>query len=133
MLYEPIKYRIFAEDKNPNFYGWVIVDWKSTKDFKIIDYGVEDLTLLNKKEDELKQKLGRAATGRYHYTEMKDYIMKRLGASLSKKAKHYRCDVAASDDVSMPSSNKKKGKYFNRLVNNKWRRNGYDETIQKNN
>lgn len=133
LLYEPIKNRIFGEDKNPNFYGWIIVDWLSPNEFKIIDYGVEDLTLLNKKEDELKEMLGKASTGRYHYTEMKEHIMKLLAVSFSKLAKHYRCECTASDEIAMESSNKKKGKWFNRLVNNKWNRNVYDETIQKNN
>ena len=66
-------------------------------------------------------------------TEMKEHIIKLLAVSFSKLAKHYRCECAASDEITMESSNKKKGKKFNRLVNNKWNRNVYDETIQKNN
>ena len=131
-LYKRIENRIFAEDMNPNNIGWVIVDWLSSNKFDIIDYGVEDISLLNKKEDELKVKLGKASTGQYHYTELKTYLMRDIAVKLSKKIAHYRCDTAGIDGVSIASSDKKKGRHYNRLVNNKWQRNEYDYTLQKN-
>lgn len=52
--YKPIKNRVLAVDLNPNYVGWVIVDWKSHNEFKVIDYGVESFKELNDREDELK-------------------------------------------------------------------------------
>ena len=49
-------FRIYSIDTNPNYNGWVVVDWFSDNEFRIVDYGVESFEELNKAEDELKKK-----------------------------------------------------------------------------
>ena len=124
--------RVFACDTNPNYYGWVVADWKQDGNFKVISYGVESFKELNGRENELKNKLGKASTGRYHYTEKKEYEIKSFSNDLIKIAKHFKCGVISIDDVSMHSSDKKKGRCFNKTVNNDWLRIKFAQTYQKN-
>ena len=131
-IYKLISNRVFAIDLNPNYMGWVVVDWYSSKDFRIISYGVVSYKEFNTKEDELKAKFGKASTGRFHYTEKKEYEVQNTAVDLIDIAKHFRCGIVASDGISIKSSNKGKGKNYNRLVNNKWLRNSFQETYKKN-
>lgn len=125
-------FRIYSIDTNPNYNGWVVVDWFSYNEFRIVDYGVESFEELNKAEDELKKKLGKASTGRYHYTEKKEYETNYSASKHIKRAAHYMCGAIVMDAVTIVSSDKKKGKYYNRLVNNQWLRTEFQNTYQRN-
>lgn len=127
-----ITYRVFAVDTNPNYYGWVVIDWFSDGKFKVISYGVESFKELNDSEKTLKDKLGRASTRRFHYTEKREYETKSYANDLIKIARHFKCGIISIDDVSMKSSNKKKGRRFNKSVNNDWLRKKFSDTYQKN-
>ena len=117
---------------NPNYIGWTVVQWKSNNDFKIIDYGVESFKELNDIEDIHKEKYGRASTGRFHYTEKKEYETESFAAHLIDVARYYSVKYVAIDDVGINASDKNKGRFYNRLVNNKWLRKAFQETYQKN-
>lgn len=45
--------------------------------------------------------------------------------------KHYKCEVFAIEELSIPSANNKKGKRYNRLVNNMWNRNLLIDQLRK--
>lgn len=124
--------RVFAVDLNPNYIGWVVIEWNSFNNYRIIDYGVESFKELNDSEDVLKEKLGKASTGRFHYTEKKEYETEFIAKKLINRAKHYLCSVVGLDGVNISSSNKNKGRFFNRLVNNKWLRTEFQNTYMKN-
>ena len=51
--YKTKKDRIIAIDMNPNYLGYSVVDWKDENNYKIIDKGVFDISLINQKENSL--------------------------------------------------------------------------------
>lgn len=132
IIYKPVENRFLAVDLNPNYIGWTIVQWKSNNTFRIIDYGVESFKELNDIEDAHKKKYGRASTGRFHYTEKKEYETESFAAHLIDVAKYYSVKYVAIDDVGIKASDKNRGRFYNRLVNNKWLRKAFQETYQKN-
>lgn len=99
--YLPIKKRILSIDLNPNYIAYVIKDEKNIYFKEII--GLQEL---NKCKNTNKKK-------------HEDYeICKRI----VEKAKHYRCSHLVYEKLSIGSSDKGKGKLFNKICNS-WRRN----------
>ena len=50
-----------------------------------------------------------ASTGRYHYTEKKEYETNYSASKHIKRAAHYMCGAIVMDAVTIVSSDKKKG------------------------
>ena len=45
-----------------------------------------------------------------------------IGYKLTKLANHFRCEIFSLEDLNIKSSDKSKGRNFNRLLNNQWNR-----------
>ena len=110
-LYDPIPGRILSIDSNPNYLGLVIVDEQG-----IIHKEIIDLFDLNHKKIATNKK-------RHEKYQAIRHVM-RLAA-------HYRCACVAVEQLHMPGANYRKGKTFNRLVNNTWHKNLMHNSIKK--
>jgi IS605 OrfB family transposase len=109
-VYKPIRKRICAIDLNPNYIAVVVRNGK-----KIIHKEILGLYKLNKCKSTNKKR-------------HEDYeIAKRL----IETAKHYQCEYFAYESLNIKSSDKGKGKQFNKFCNNDWRRKRITEGITK--
>ena len=124
--------RIFAIDLNPNYIGWSVVDWKSEKDHKTIKSGVVSLKDLNDYDNSLKGKgFSSESQERKYISNKRNTECIEVAHVLCKLANHYRCKVFGLEDLNIKSSDKNRGKKFNRLCNNQWCRNRLVSTIEK--
>ena len=119
-----IENRIMSIDMNPNYIGWSIVDWKSSSEFNIIKSGVYSIKTINDKDFNLKGKsISSDDPKRIYLSNKRQYEILEISKNLINKALYYRCQIFSIEDLSIKSSNKEKGKHFNKLVNNCWCRN----------
>lgn len=103
------KKRILAIDSNPNYVSYVITDHDKVLKKEIIGLKELNEASTNKKKHE-------------------DYeIVKRI----VEIAKHYKVKHIIHEKLSIESSDKGKGKKFNKLCNNNWRRNRFFENLNK--
>lgn len=100
-----IENRILALDLNPNYIGWSIVDWKSSNEFNVVSKGIFNLTYLNKKT-----------------SNKKKFENLEISKNLISKAIHYQCSIVSMENLTIESSDKGKGRLFNKLCNNDWLR-----------
>ena len=128
--YKKLKDRVFAIDLNPNYIGWTIIDWKSETEYKIIDSGLISIKDLNDYENSL-HATSDSPVKRYVINKRK-YETIQIGYELTKIANHYRCEIFGIEDLNIKSSDKEKGRNFNRLVNNQWNRNLLIRILEKN-
>ena len=127
-----LKDRIFAIDLNPNYIGWSVVDWKDEKTYKVVKSGVFSLKSLNDYDNSLKNLgLSNNSKERKYITNKRDYEVIQIAYELCKLANHYRCEVFGLEDLSIKSSDKGKGRDYNRLCNNQWNRNKLVNLIEK--
>lgn len=98
--------RVMGIDLNPNYIGFSILEFNEDNSFEVIKKGVFDVTLLNK--DFKKNK--------------KRHELRELNHKLIKICKHYKVSKICVEELNISSSNKGKGKTFNRLCNNQWNR-----------
>lgn len=106
---DKIEKRILSLDLNPNCVGIVVTENKKVIHKEIVDH----LMVNNEKNDKRV----------YEKIQSSIYIVKL--------AKHYKCSHIAIEKLNIRSSNKGKGKYFNKLCNNIWDRNKQVHTIKK--
>jgi predicted transposase len=98
--YRPIRRRVMAIDLNPNYIGIAVRHGKSIIHREIIGLKELNKQTTNKKIHE-------------------DYeIAKRLVGI----AEHHRCEYFAHEKLDIESKDHNKGRRFNKLVNNDWRR-----------
>ena len=108
--YKPIRKRICAIDLNPNYIALVVRHGKTILHKEIIGlYNLNQCKNTNKKKHEDHE------------------IVKRLVET----AKHYQCEYFAYETLNIESSDKGKGKNFNRMCNNDWRRKRLTQSIDK--
>lgn len=98
--------RVMGIDLNPNYIGFSILEFKEDESFTIIKKGVFNVTLLNKDFNKNKKR----------------HELRELNHKLIKICKHYKVSKICIEDLSIKSSDKGKGKVFNRLCNNHWNR-----------
>lgn len=127
--YQKIKDRIFAIDLNPNYIGWSVVDWKSSDEFNIIDSGVISNEIINAKDNELHK--SSSSNVRIRLNNKRNFENIDSAIFLMNKAVHYRCEIFSIEQLSINSKDNKKGKNFNKLVNNQWCRNILYQQLQK--
>lgn len=109
-----IKNRVLSIDLNPNYIGWSIVDWKSDEEFEVIKSGVYNLNALNKLD-----------------TNKKHHELLEISKNLVDKTLYYKCQLFGVEGLSIKSSDKHKGKAFNKLCNNDWVRNLVVNNLRK--
>lgn len=132
-LYTYKKNRIFGIDLNPNYIGFVVVDWKSENNYKLVKEGCISLKDLNDYENSLKQrKLPSTSKIRKHVTNKRNYEVCKIAQYLVKLAKYYHCELFTLEDLTIKHTDNTKGKRYNRLVNNQWCRNKLVSVLTKN-
>ena len=125
-----LKNRIFAIDMNPNYIGWSVVDWKSENSYTLIKSGVISIKNLNDYENSLN--VSSDSLEKKYVTNKRKHEIIQIGIELTKLANHFRCEVFGFEDLKIKTSNKEKGRNFNRLVNNQWNRNLLIHILEKN-
>lgn len=127
-----LKDRVFAIDMNPNYIGWSVVDWKDEKTHTTIKSGVISLKALNDYDSSLKGKgFSNESKERKYISNKRNTECIEVAYILCKLANHYRCEVFGLEDLSIRSSDQKKGRKLNKLCNNQWCRNKLVSTIEK--
>jgi predicted transposase len=107
--YRPINKRILAIDLNPNHIGVAVRHGKSIIHKEII--GLKELN--------------RQGTNKKRHEDFE--VSKRVAGI----AEHYRCEYLAHEKLDMESGDKGKGRRFNKLVNNDWRRRRFVKNLTK--
>lgn len=127
-----IKNRYMSFDLNPNYIGWSIVDWVDENHYNVIKSGVYSFKNINDKEYEFKKlKLPSTSSKRKHISNKRKTEVIEVAKNIINKAIYYQCEYVCCEDLNIKSSNKGKGKQFNRLCNNQWLRNDFINNIQK--
>lgn len=130
--YQQIENRVLALDLNPNYIGWSIVDWKNSSEFNVIKSGIYSIKELNDKDFKLKKKkLKSNSPERIYLSNKRNYEVLQISKNIINKAIYYKCQIVSIEDLNIKSSEKNKGKKFNKLVNNLWNRNALVNNLQK--
>ena len=131
--YTPVKNRVMAIDKNPNYIGYSVVEWKDSRTYVILETGVinlkefsDALTVLNKLGD-----VESDDPRRIRIYNKREHEIIEVSKHLCLIAQMWQCEIFAVEDLNMPSKDRQKGKNYNALVNNNWLRNILDENIEK--
>ena len=125
-----LKNRIFAIDINPNYIGWSVVDWKSGTKYNLIASGLISLKPLNDYENSLK--VSSDSPDKKYIVNKRKFEIIQIGYELVKLANHFRCEIFSLENLNIKSSDKSKGRNFNRLCNNQWNRNLLVHILEKN-
>ena len=125
-----LKDRIFAIDLNPNYIGWSVVDWKGELSYKLIKSGLISLKSLNGYENNLN--VSSDSPEKKYITNKRKFEIIEIGYELAKLANHFRCEIFSLENLNIKSSDKSRGRNFNRLVNNQWNRNLLVHILEKN-
>ena len=124
-----LKDRIFAIDMNPNYIGWSVVDWKNENKYSLIKSGVISIKKLNDYDNKLN--ISTDSLEKKYVTNKRKYEIIQIGCELFKIANYFRCEVFGIEDLKIKTSDKEKGKKFNKLVNNQWNRNLLVHILEK--
>lgn len=128
-FYKTKKNRVIAVDMNPNYLGYSVIDWKNESEYKIIDKGVFDISLINEKENNLN--CSSNDTRKLYIKNKRDYEVIKIAHKLFDLAKHYRCEVFSIEKLNIKTKDLDKGKKLNKLVNNQWNRNKFINVLKK--
>lgn len=111
--------RILSLDLNPNYIGLSITDWINKDTSNIIYKEIIDLTKINKLEQNEYQ------------TNKRKYELFEINKRIINLVKHYRCSLVAFEKLEIKPKDHKKGKKFNKLVNNSWPRSIFVSNLKK--
>jgi hypothetical protein len=114
-----VKDRILAFDMNPNYVGVSVIDWKAENEKNIIYKEIISIKDIN----DLDQNVYMTNKRKHETIHIAKYIM---GLAL-----HFQCQTVAVENLSLVSSDKMKGRKYNKLVNNYWIRNAFVNNIKK--
>ena len=130
--YKFMENRVFGIDLNPNYIGYSIVDWKNENKYKIINSAAISIKDLNDYDNSLKGKgLSSQSKERKYITNKRNYEIVKIVQNLVKTIKHYHCEIVAIENLSIKSSDKERGKRYNRLCNNQWNRQKLYQQLEK--
>jgi IS605 OrfB family transposase len=108
-----LNYRIMGIDQNPNYIGITIIDFKDGREHlvksKVYAWSKESRVDDNKRDHETKE----------------------IAHAIIRLARHYRVSEIGIEQLTMGARDAKKGRNFNRLVNNQWNRELFQWTITK--
>lgn len=122
--------RVLAIDMNPNYLGYSVVDWENETDYKIISCGVFDIKSLNDKEANLKGVVSNSSE-RLYFKNKRNHEIIQIAYDLSKICKHFKCEICSIEDLNIQPTDTQKGKSLNKLVNNQWNRNKFENVLSK--
>lgn len=132
-----IENRVFAIDLNPNYVGWSVVDWENSSEFNVVKSGVISIKTLNDKEFALK-KSKKNPNGyssdhpkRIHLNNKRIFEVYEICKNLVNKALYYKCSLFCIEDLTIETSDKKKGSKYNSLCNKMWNRTKMVQNFEK--
>lgn len=110
--------RIMGIDLNPNYIGVSILDFANDNSFKVVHKIVFDVSELNKTSK-------KASTDKksVYLTNKRTFELIEIFHKIKDLIGEWHCSKLAVEDLNIKSNNKGKGKYFNRLCNNVWKKN----------
>lgn len=129
----PIKNRVLGIDMNPNYIGVVIVDWKSSSNYKVIDHSVYNIKKFSDVYHEL-NKLNNVSSNdnrRVKLSNKKTYETIKIAQHIFSMFKHYKCDILSIENLKIKHNDKDNGKNYNALCNNHWLRTIFVNQIRK--
>ena len=110
--------RILGIDMNPNYIGLSVLEFDKNDSFKVLHKEVFDLTLLTNPSG----KASNHKKSKYLTNKLKHETI-AIAHKISGLVDYWKCSKLAIEDLNIKSSDKQKGKVFNRLCNNKWEKN----------
>lgn len=114
--HEFIENWVASLDLNPNYIALTVQDFKGKDNKKIVHRQVFDLTKLNQTHDTNKTK----------------HELFEVSKTISKICKHFKVEIVGYEKLSMSSKNHNRGKSYNRLLNNTWKRQPFINNLIKN-
>jgi len=118
--------RILGLDLNPNYIGISILEFSKDETFKILHKKVLDFSILTRKSHE------KSSSPLSKYLENKhEHELIEAVKYIVNLTKSFHCAKLVIEDLNMEQKDKKQGKNFNRLCNNKWNRNLIVNNIKK--
>ena len=121
-----------ALDLNPNYVGWSIVDWKDDNEYSIVKSGVYSLKNITAEDRHLRKlKISGKDKKRIYIGSKLLHETFEISKNLVEKARHFQCEMVAVEKLDMKSSDKGKGKKYNRLCNNVWPRKRFVDNLKK--
>ncbi len=109
--------RIMGIDLNPNYIGVSILDFKKDDSFKVVHKQVFDVSELNKTSKKASSNKKSA-----YLTNKRTFELIEICHKIKELIGEWHCSKLAIEDLNIKSSNKGKGKYFNRLCDNVWKK-----------
>ena len=110
--------RVLGIDMNPNYIGMSVLEFDENNEFKILEKKVFDLSKLTKK------------SGKSSSDKKSKYLVNKLrfetiqiAHDICNLVDYWKCDKVVIEDLSIRTSDKGHGRFFNRLCNNIWNRN----------
>lgn len=121
--------RVFAVDLNPNSIGWSVVDWLDESKYNVVQSGTFSLKPLNDYRNA--HRVSSSDPLHEYVTNKRNHEIIEISKQLFNLCKHYKCEVFALEQLSIPAKDNHLGKRYNRLVNNMWNRNLLINQIRK--
>lgn len=118
--------RVLGIDLNPNYIGWSVLEFNKDDNFKVIKTGVIENIELNKK-----LKVSSNDLLQINQNNKKTFEIFEVSKFLISQALHFNCYKIVVEELQILTKNHKKGKSFNRLVNNCWNRNKLINNLNK--
>ena len=112
-------------DMNPNYIGFSISKWNNGKRKVLLEeqYDLFHFTKnLHKASDDVKSK---------HQNNKQIYELKEVAKDIIKKSKQFNAGKFGIEDLNFKIGNQGKGKSFNRLTKNKWKREALVSALKK--
>ena len=125
--YKPKSNRIASIDQNPNYISLVISD--GNKHLLKTVFSLKEINNLDKKKS-YKDKENKIEHRKYLHNKRK-YETLQISKRISQILKQYKVQTLILQDLNIKSLDKKKGKRFNKLVNNFWIRKLFSNNLNK--
>ena len=109
--------RVLGIDLNPNYIGLSVLEFDSEDKFKVLFKKVFDVSLLNKTS-----KKSSTDKKSIYLTNKRKFELIEICHEISRLMNYWKCKKLCIEDLNIKSSDKKQGRYFNRLCNNVWDR-----------
>ena len=110
--------RVLGIDMNPNYIGMSVIEFNKNDEFAVLHKQVFDLRKLTISSG----KASTDAASEYLTNKLKHETI-AISHEISRLVNVWKCKTIAIEDLSIKSSDKKKGTHINKLCNNKWERN----------
>ena len=127
--YNVIQNRVLAIDMNPNSIGWSVVDWHSEDKYTIVQSGTFSLKALNDYRNT--KRVSSESDFHQYITNKRNHEVIEIAKQLFGLTRYYHCEVFAIEELTIKTKDNKKGRRYNRLVNNMWNRNLLVNQIRK--